>query len=198
MTTRTGSRWLTQSLSGMREKGKGKSGELSNALVAATVARQATGRPVTEWERARLDEAGMARHNYLKVEQYMTTDIFTVQPDDAVDLVANLMAWERIRHVPVEDKEHRLIGLVSYRSVLRLLTSEAHLRNGDSVPVSQIMKTEVQTVGPETTTLEAIGLLRRRRIGCLPVVQDGRLVGIITEENFMDIAADLLEQKLNV
>jgi CBS domain-containing protein len=197
LTARTGSRWLTQSLADMRERGKGKPGELSNALVAATVARQGTKRPVTEWERARLDEAGMARHNYLKVEQYMTTDIFTVQPDDAVDLVANLMAWERIRHVPVEDKQHRLIGLVSYRAVLRYLSTQTADSPDAHASVAQIMKTDVQTVGPETTTLEAIGLLRRRRIGCLPVVQEGRLVGVITEENFMDIAADLLEQKLN-
>src|SRR5262249_35055792 len=151
-----------------------------------------TGRPVAEWERARLDEAGRAKHNYLRVDQYMNTDFFTVQADDAVELVANLMGWERIRHVPVADQQHRLVGLGSYRSVLRFLTSGHAL--DDSVAVSEIMKTEVHTVTPETPTLEAIGLMRRYRIGCLPVLQDGRLVGILTEENFMNIAADLLEQ----
>jgi CBS domain-containing protein len=190
---RTGSRWILSSFAEMK---RGKPGERLNALVAATVARQAAGRPVAEWERARLDEAGLARNNYMTVDQYMTTDLFTVQSDDPVDLVANLMGWERIRHVPVEDQDHRLVGLVSYRAVLRFLTSDKSQNTSDT-PVSDIMKTDVLTVFPHTPTLDAIALLRRYRIGCLPVVSDGRLVGIITEENFMDIAADLLEKKLN-
>ena len=51
----------------------------------------------------------------------MTTDLFTVQADDPIEMVANLMSWERIRHVPVEDNDHRLVGLVTYRAVLRFL-----------------------------------------------------------------------------
>ncbi len=190
---RTGARWVLSSFAEMK---RGKPGERLNALVAATVARQATGRPVAEWERARLDEAGMAKNNYSTVDQYMTTDIFTVQSEDPVDLVANLMGWERIRHVPVEDPDHRLVGLVSYRAVLRFFTSD-RVPQTAATPVSEIMKTDVLTVFPHTPTLDAIALLRRYRIGCLPVVSDGRLVGMITEENFMDIAADLLEKKLN-
>jgi CBS domain-containing membrane protein len=58
------------------------------------------------------------------------------------------------------------------------------------------MKTEVHTVGLETHTIDAVRLLRRLRIGCLPVVQDGRLVGILTEEDFMTIASRMLESKL--
>jgi CBS domain-containing protein len=190
---RTGSRWILSSFAEMK---KGKPGERLNALVAATVHRQGTGRTVAEWERARLDEAAIDKHNYLRVDQYMTTDIFSVHADDPVDLVANLMGWERIRHVPVEDSDHRLIGLISYRSVLRFLTSDRAQKTADT-PVSEIMKTDVVTITPSTPTLEAIGLLRRFRIGCLPVVAEGKLVGIITEENFMDIAADLLEKRLN-
>lgn len=194
-TGRNGSRWLLSSLAGMKDKGK--PGERLNALVAATLNRQQTGRPVAEWERARLDEAGSPKHNFTKVDQYMTTDIFTVQADDAVDLVANLMGWERIRHVPVEDQDHRLIGLVSYRSVLRLYTSGKLGPTQPSMAVSEIMKTDVITVTPQTPTLEAISTMRRYRIGCLPVTQDGKLVGILTEENFLDIASELLEQRLN-
>ena len=188
---RTGSRWLLSSWNALKDKAA--SGERSNALVAATVNRQLTGRPVSEWERARLDEAETSHHNYLRVDQYVTTDLFTVQADDPIEMVANLMSWERIRHVPVEDQDHRLVGLVTYRAVLRFLTSGGLLRD---TPVSEIMKTEVQTVGLETSTIDAVRMLRQRRIGCLPVVQDGRLVGILTEEDFMNIASRLLEAKL--
>jgi CBS domain-containing protein len=188
---RTGARWLLSSWNALKDKAA--SGERSNALVAATINRQLTGRPVSEWERARLDEAETSHQNYLRVDQYMTTDLFTVQADDPIEMVANLMSWERIRHIPVEDKDHRMVGLVTYRAVLRFLTTGGSLRD---TPVSEIMKTEVHTVGLETTTIDAVRLLRRLRIGCLPVVQDGRLVGILTEEDFMTIASRLLESKL--
>ncbi len=190
-TGRTGSRWFLSSLQAMKDKGS--MGERQNALVAATVQRQASLRPVSEWERARLDEASTLSHNYMRVDQHMTTDLFTVHADDAVDLVANLMGWERIRHVPVEDKNHKLIGLVSYRQVLRFLTMGGATKDA---AVSEIMKADVITVTPETSTLEAIQLMRRYRIGCLPVLQNGRLVGVVTEENFLKISGDLLEQKL--
>ncbi|HUJ61087.1 MAG TPA: glutamate-cysteine ligase family protein [Kofleriaceae bacterium] len=188
---RTGARWQLSSWNALKDKAT--SGERSIALVAATLQRQGTGRPVSEWERARLDEVVASRHNYLRVDQYMTTDLFTVHADDAVEMVANLMAWERIRHVPVEDKDHRLVGLVSYRAVLRLLTSGRSLAD---TSVRDIMKTDVTTVGIETATIDAIRLMRRLRVGCLPVLHDDRLVGVLTEEDFMNVASKLLEEKL--
>ncbi len=196
-TMRTGSRWAFSSLAGMKDRGS--LGEKLTALVAATVARQMTGRTVSEWERARLDEIGSAKSSYHKVSQYMTTDIFTVQPDDAVELVADLMGWERIRHVPVEDGKGHLVGLVSYRSVLRYFNEREKRSEGAgpiSLSVSDIMRRDVITITPDTPTLEAIRLMRRYRIGCLPVVQDGQLVAIVTEEDFMTIASELLEQRL--
>lgn len=199
-TMRTGSRWMLGSLAGMKDRGS--PGEKLTAVVAATVKRQKTGRPVAEWERARLDEVPSARSSYLKVGQYMTTDIFTVQPDDAVQLVADLMGWERVRHVPVEDRDGHLVGLVSYRSILRFLNSlqtggkRTEGKDASLTPVSDVMRRDVITVTPDTETLDAIRLMRRYRIGCLPVVQDGHLVAILTEEDFMGIASDLLEQQL--
>jgi CBS domain-containing protein len=58
------------------------------------------------------------------------------------------------------------------------------------------MKRDLSTVGPETPTIEALRLMRRLRVGCLPVVQDERLIGIVTEEDFMEIASKMLEQQL--
>src|SRR4030095_3369025 len=115
-TGRTGSRWMLHSLAAMRHHGT--PAERLNALTAAIAARHADPRPVAEWEPARLEEGGGWKHNYLKVEQYMTTDLFTVHEDDPVALAAQLMEWQKIRHVPVEDHEHRLVGLLSYRAIL--------------------------------------------------------------------------------
>jgi CBS domain-containing protein len=162
------------------------------------IARQKTDRVVSDWERARLDENDSARTGHQKVSQYMTTDIFTVRPDDPVEFLAELMGWERIRHVPVEDEKGRLVGLVSYRAVLRHLTELAKhpSEHGTlSAPVSDLMRRELVTVTPDTPTLEAIALMRRHRIGCLPVVQDGHIVAILTEEDFVGIASKVLERE---
>src|SRR5262249_46861790 len=154
---RTGSRWLSASWNSLRDRAT--PGERANALVAATVERQLTGRPVAEWERARLDETNAARrHNYLPVEQYMNPDLFTAPADDPTEMVATLMLGERIRHMPVETKDHHLVGLVSHRAVLRFQTGGGVAHD---TPVSEIMKTELMTVEPETPTLEAIKLMRR-------------------------------------
>src|SRR5205085_12085953 len=119
--------------------------------------------------------------NYLTVEQVMSTDLHTVQEDEVVDMVASLMDWAHIRHVPVEDAQNRLVGLVSYRSLLRLMARGWKPSDGTAIPVSEIMRRDLVTVAPEVTTLDAIAIMRRRHISCLPVVRDGRLVGVVTE-----------------
>lgn len=192
-TTRTGARWALSSWNALKDKGT--PGERANALVAATVKRQLTRRPVAEWERARLDEAAASHHNYLKVDQYMTTDLFTVHADDPVEMVVILMDWERLRHIPVEDKDHRLMGLVSYRSLMKFLASGGSTKD---TPVSKIMRRDVKTVTPETDTLETLRVMQRYRIGCVPVVAGDRLVGIVNTEDFLPIAHKLIEQKLGI
>ncbi|MEP7028157.1 MAG: CBS domain-containing protein [Candidatus Eisenbacteria bacterium] len=194
-TGRTGSRWLMFSLAGMKDHGT--QGERLNALTSATIARQAGGTPVADWEPARLDEGGGWENNYLKVEQYMTTDLYTVHPDDSIDLAAKLMEWHRIRHVPVEDQDHRLIGLVSYRSLLRLLTDPESAGRAHAIPVADVMKRDPFNVSPTMTTMRAIEIMRKHGVGCLPVVLDGRLVGLVTSDDFIGIAGQLLEERLH-
>ena len=65
-----------------------------------------------------------------------------------------------------------------------------------TLPVSAIMLTDLLTVSPEDSTREAMNLMRRQRIACLPVVKDGKLVGIVTERDFLELAAQLLEREL--
>ena len=128
---RSGAQWLLNSASLMR--GVGTRSERAAALTAATAARQhpvngTPPRPVHEWSPAQIDEGGGWTKNYQRVGQYMTTELFTVHEDDTVDLVMTLMDWEHIRHVPVEDEAHRLVGIVSYRSLL------SHLARNRSAP----------------------------------------------------------------
>ena len=190
----TGAHWILGSLAAMKQRGTQT--ERLSAITAAMVDRQKEGKPVAHWSPARLEEGGGWKLHYLKVEQFMTTDLFTVHQDDAIDLAASLMDWERIRHVPVEDNESRLVGLISYRSIIRLMAQGRLEADVQPIPASEIMTRDPVTASPETSSLEALQLMRSKGVGCLPVVKDGRLVGIITERDFMHIAGELLEQKL--
>ena len=171
-----------------RDAQPGHAGQRLNSLTAAMVVRQRAGSPVAEWTPASLDEGGQWRHNFVTVEQLMTTDLVTVAEDDPVELAANLMDWHRIRQVLVEDDEHRLVGLVSYRAILRLL---AHGADGGDVAVGEVMKREPVCVPPDMAPLRALELMRSFGIGALPVVVDGHLVGIVTEHDFMNVAGRL-------
>ncbi|HVE75777.1 MAG TPA: hypothetical protein VND22_03300, partial [Actinomycetota bacterium] len=104
---RTGSRWILHSLAGM--KARGTVGQRLNTLVAATVERQKDNHPVALWDLAHLEEIGAGQHNYFKISQYMQTDVISVQPDESAFLVANLMEWERLRHIPVESSDNKLV-----------------------------------------------------------------------------------------
>ena len=193
-TTRTGSSWILRSLADMRDQGS--EGERLNALTAGLVARQWDGTPVHRWAPATLAEGGGWKHNYVKVEQLMSTDVVTVRETDAIDLVASLMLWERIRHVPVEDDTGRLVGVVSYRALLRTLAGETRPAvPGQPLAVSDVMRRSPVTVEPETPTLEAISIMRRHGYGSLPVVKEGHLLGILSARSLLPVAGEFLEEK---
>lgn len=189
---RTGSSWAFQSLAAM--KGRGTAGARLTALTAAMTARQAGDTPVADWELAQLDERDSASADYQKVSQVMMTDIYTVRPDDPIELVSALLGWERARYVPVEDDRGRLVGLVSYRGVMRHLNSIVSGAGTPPVCVADIMRTDLVTVTPDTTTREAIALMRRHRVGALPVVQGEHIVAMITEEEFVGLASKVLDE----
>ena len=193
-TGHTGSAWMTHSYNAMQSKGR--SGHRLNALVAATIARQKEGIPVSRWEPARIEEAGGWMHNFARVDQYMTTDLFTVHEDEPVDLVASIMDWRHVRHVPVENNANQIVGIVSYRALLRLIAGGWRPGLEDTVSVSEIMRRDPVSITPETSTLDAIALMREHGVSALPVVRDGTLIGIVSERDFMEVAGQLLEEHL--
>jgi CBS domain-containing protein len=125
----------------------------------------------------------------------MTTDLFTVQPDDLIDLAASVMDWRHIRHVPVEDDAGRLVGLITHRQLIRLLT-EGKKRSG-AITVRDVMLKDPVAVSPSTSSLEAMEMMRAKRIGCLLVTDDDRLVGIVTSFDFLEASASLFIQHMS-
>ncbi len=186
---RTGCQWQLDSLANMRSDSTMT--ERLASLTAAAIAHQKEGKPVHTWPRAQLRESDDWQKHYATVASLMTTDLFTVNENDVIDLAASLMDWRHIRHVPVEDNAHRLVGLVTHRQLLRVL-AERYGEPKRPIPVREVMRRDVVTVGPDTSSLAAVTLMRDRKIAFLPVVEDDHLVGVVSERDFMTIFGDLL------
>ncbi len=188
----TGARWQLESLE--RMSGKASQHECLRALTSSMIAQQEVGHPVAEWGLAEFCPTQDWRDSYRTVGQFMATDLFTVRPDDIVDFAASLMEWRYVRHVPVEDDSGQLLGLISHRQLLRLVARG----NSDnkSIMVRDIMRPDPLSVTRDTTTVEAIRLMREHKLSCLPVVEDSKLVGLVTEYDLIVVAGRLLESYL--
>ena len=192
---RTGAQWQLYSLAGMKKAGHATRAERLDTLVTGMIRRQKEGHPGHTWELAELEPRPLNTIHGTRVEHFMTTDLFTVREDELIEFVAVLMGWRHIRHVLVEDEDHRLVGLVTHRSILRYLTDVQDGNDADKdLPVSAIMVRNPVSVTPETATIDAIRLMREKNIGALPVVLGKQLVGVITETDFNLLAARLFEE----
>ncbi|MAT52912.1 MAG: CBS domain-containing protein [Saprospirales bacterium] len=192
-----GARWQLQVFSELK---KNITTDEASAVIAATMVKnQEKEIPVHLWEKPDADNLEEYVPTRLRVEEFMTTDLFTVQESDIIDLVTEIMDWRKLRYLPVEDKKGHLLGLVTSRLLLRHYMSQKKSLNGkedQETTVKDIMIKDPITVGPKTTILEAMKLMRNHRIGCLPVVQgeEKELIGIITEMDFLRVTARLLER----
>jgi CBS domain-containing protein len=190
----TGARWIMKSLSAGRS-GSSKDSR-QRRLTAAMLTNQKQGQPIHRWPIIENEGCEEWEHGYRTVGQFMSTDLFTVKPDDLIDLAASVMDWRHIRHVPVEDEDGRLVGLVTHRGLLHLISNGNRSTASDPITVRQIMVTDPVTVSPSTSSLEAIEIMRSNRVGCLPVVEGDQLVGIVTSYDFLEASAKLFQQHL--
>lgn len=184
----TGAQWALDSMTKLRhEPGEHK----SKTLVSCMLAHQVAGTPIAEWPLASFDVRD--QDSFKLVSQVMHTDLLTTHPEDLIDLAASVMDWHKVRYVPVEDQEGHLVGLVTHRRILRHF---AKRKPGEPLAVRQVMNENPVTIGPDEKTIRAIELMREHQVGCLPVTQDGKLVGIVTEADFITLAAELLDRWL--
>lgn len=165
------------------------------SLTAAMKANQETDKPVHQWELASIPPTCEWIDNYKSVEQFMASDLYTVRPGDALDLAASLMDWRHVRHVPVENDTGLLVGLISHRDLVRIF-ARGKASSSHTLVVRDVMKTELITIEPQTPTLEALRLMRDKKIGCLPVVNEGKLIGLLTAYDFLTVSTKLFEEQL--
>lgn len=136
----------------------------------------------------------------LTVAEIMTKEPYTLGPDDNLASARQIMAEHHIRHIPVVSSDGNLIGLVSQRDVLAaedstVLNEEGGEGSRDQyVAISSIMTAPVQTVDEHAGLRGTAMHLQKNKLGCLPVVDGSKLVGIITDSDFVAIAVNLMEQ----
>ncbi len=134
----------------------------------------------------------------IKVEDMMTRNPHTLLRSNNLADAKNMMQELDIRHVPIVDAEKRLLGVVSHRDVLaaqesslqKLPESSSYTLN---TPLQDVMKSGVMSVAPQAGLKESALYMQKHKVGCLPVVEKGQLVGIITDSDFVTIAINLLE-----
>ena len=136
----------------------------------------------------------------LKIKDIMTSDVFVLYSCDTLELARSLMQIKHIRHVPIVDADGHFVGLLTHRDLLSLtvsLLAEIEKREQDEldrhIPIMEVMKTDVVTASPESDVRTAIAVLLENKYGCLPVVSDKKLVGIVTEADFLKLTYDLLK-----
>lgn len=137
----------------------------------------------------------------LIVKDLMCHELYTLKPTATVQQARELMLKQRIRHIPIVNEDHELLGLVSKRDVLAASVSTlADLQNGEReeieshIPINKIMLDEVVIAKEDTHLIEAARFMLENKQGCLPVINESKLVGILTEADFVRLSLFLLKK----
>jgi CBS domain-containing protein len=134
----------------------------------------------------------------MTLEMIMSTNLTTLTPGDTLATARTIMHEKSIHHLPVLDKEQNLVGLVTLSNVLAatdsILRDAENRIHASEIIVGDIMVRDIVTVSEDASLRQAALFLEKHRIGCLPVVTDGELRGIVTDTDFVAVAINLLEQ----
>ncbi|MEQ9309521.1 MAG: glutamate-cysteine ligase family protein [Balneolaceae bacterium] len=191
VSSQTGAYWVVKSYANLTKENNRE--HSVSAITTSMLKNQKKGEPVHKWGLAKFQDMDNWKPSNLMVEEFMTTDLFTARKEDLIEFTSNLMDWRKIRYIPIEDDQKHLVGLISMRMVLREYSKMVNEgKDVTNLPVSDFMIQNAITIHPEASIIEAMNIMQDQKIGCLPVVKNSRLVGIITEGNFMNISRRLL------
>ena len=146
-------------------------------LTSSILERQRSGAPVHEWDDvdcARYYEIGSGKET---VGRAMKTDLFTISREEPLELVEAVMEWKNIRHLPIEDEEGKLVGLITSTNLKEIADPENHI-------AADIMVHSLITAPEDMPLAEGAELIKRHGIGSLLVVRNEKLVGILTDTDF--------------
>lgn len=136
----------------------------------------------------------------LKVRDLMSSPVFSLRETDSLHTARELMTLQRIRHIPIVTVDNVFTGLITHRDILSAtisklagLDDETQKEIDSGIPIREIMRSDITSVSPGTSLKEAAQLLLNHKYGCLPVVENGALTGIVTEADFLRLTISLME-----
>ena len=134
----------------------------------------------------------MRKTKTIRVADWMSKRVLAVETSDSIAIARQLIAKHRVNQLPVLENE-KLVGIVTDRDIRDAYPTSMMINLGkeidrfaDSVTVEEVMTHDVMVVRPDTALTTAVGLLRRHRIGSLPVMMNGKLAGIVTRSDILD------------
>ena len=135
----------------------------------------------------------------ITIEEFMTPEPYTLLETDSLNDARKIMTEKHIRHIPIIDNDNHVLGLVTQRDVLAATEPGFKVQTKGiscelDIKLADIMIRDVSVIHREDSLRQAALYIQSHKYGCLPVVSDNRLVGIITDSDYIDIAINLLEQ----
>lgn len=135
---------------------------------------------------------GKSNIKSIRVADWMSEGVLAVETFDSIAIARQVMAKHRVNQLPVLENDN-LVGIVTDRDIrdayptsMMINRTEAIDQFAEKITVEEVMTRDIFVVQPETTLAKAVGLLRKHRIGSLPVVKNRQLVGIITRSDILD------------
>ena len=131
------------------------------------------------------------------VRDIMNTEVTTLGRNDSLQVARDIMTLGRIRHFPVVE-EGRLVGVVSQRDLYKASLGSV-MKYGEKaqraflegIAVKEVMNEPVVTIAPHASVQEAAQIMIEKKIGCLPVLEGPKLVGIVTETDMLKLVVDM-------
>ncbi|MDY6983865.1 MAG: CBS domain-containing protein, partial [Pseudomonadota bacterium] len=199
---KTGAKWLLGSFNALRRHMTPE--QTLHAVTAGMLARQESGKPVHQWETMAVqeDRDGSAADPEALVpgagvdcvQRIMTSELFKVSVDDALDLVAHLMQWKHVGHVPVENADGRFVGMITRDKLLEHIMRAAEC-GSTALLAGDVMSACEHCVGPHTPLGELVTLMADRKLACVPVLDKGCVIGLVTEHELVRVTQLLLARQ---
>ena len=179
-THQTGSVWITNSNRKLRKK-------LTKDIASATLTscmykKQIIGKPVHQWKLANPKQCVDMDLKNIELDKFMTTEIFVVNEDDLVDLVVKIMEWKNIHHIPVVNNKNKVTGLITKTNL-----NEIDLNKNKLIIAKDIMIKNIITVSSDTSFKEAKNMMIKNKVGCLPILEYGDLIGMLTKNDLIKL-----------
>lgn len=176
ISTNNGSQWMVKSYRNLLKTRKRF--EAIQILTSKIYAKQQKKYPVSTWNLIK-ENAAVELPSKRMVKHVMSTDIFSVDENDSLDLVINIMQWKNFHHMPVINDEKELVGLLSWADIEKYNNNRHNIENS----VKHLMQKNIISTNQFMSVLEAEKLMKKHNINSLPVIQRNKLIGIVTSKD---------------